>query len=50
MLCVAIRAQRERQRLGQPQNYKGLIKKRKNGKHIWDGNKETERQLEKERI
>ena len=50
MLCVNARAQRERQRLGQPQNYKGSIKKRKNGKHIWDDNKETERQLEKERI
>lgn len=46
MLCVNKRAWRERQRLGQPENYKGSIKKRKNGKYIWD-DKETGRQLER---
>lgn len=49
MLRVDTRAERKRQRLGQPENYKGSIKERENGKYIWD-DKETGRQREKERI
>lgn len=44
MLCADTRAQKDKDWV----SHKGSIKKRKNGKHIWDDNKETERQLEKE--